>query len=72
MSANLEMFEGSYVTEEMRMFRKSFRQFIQKECTPNRAKWKAQGMVDRDLVFYAPRFRLNTAAAAVTLPTIKS
>jgi acyl-CoA dehydrogenase len=49
MSANLEMFEGSYVTEEMRMFRKSFRQFIQKECTPNRAKWKAQGMVDRDL-----------------------
>jgi acyl-CoA dehydrogenase len=46
---NFEILEGNYVTDEMRMFRKSFRQFIAKECTPHRERWKQQGMVDREL-----------------------
>lgn len=27
---NLDIFDGNYITEEMRMFRKSFRQFVEK------------------------------------------
>ncbi len=32
---NPEIFDGNYITEEMRMFRKSFRQFVEKECVPH-------------------------------------
>lgn len=46
---NEDIFGGSYLTEEMKMFRKSLRQFIEKECIPNRKKWQEQGMVDREL-----------------------
>lgn len=48
-----EIFGGSYMTDEMRMFRRSFRQFVQKECVPHREKWKKQGMVDRELWYKA-------------------
>lgn len=46
---NEEIFGGSYISDEMRMFRDSLRQFIQKECVPHRERWQQQGMVDRDL-----------------------
>lgn len=44
-----EKFDGNYVTDEMRLFRRSFRQFIDKECLPHRERWKQQKCVDRDL-----------------------
>lgn len=50
---NEELFGGSYITEEMRMFRGAFRQFVQKECEPHRERWKQQGMVDRELWYKA-------------------
>lgn len=43
------VFDGDYMTEEVRMFRDSFRKFIDKECVPHRERWKKQGMVDRNL-----------------------
>jgi len=50
---NLEIFDGNYITEEMRMFRKLFRQFVEKECVPHRERWKKEGMVDRELWYKA-------------------
>lgn len=47
--ANTNALDGNYMTDEMRMFRASFRKFVEKECIPHRERWKKQGMVDRDL-----------------------
>jgi acyl-CoA dehydrogenase len=36
-------------TEEHHAFRKSFRQFAEREIVPNQQKWREQGQVDRDI-----------------------
>jgi acyl-CoA dehydrogenase len=36
-------------TEEHNAFRKSFRQFAEREIVPNQQKWREQGQVDRDI-----------------------
>jgi acyl-CoA dehydrogenase len=36
-------------SEEHDAFRKSFRQFVEREITPNQARWREQGQVDRDV-----------------------
>ena len=46
---NEKLFGGSYLTDEMRMYRESLRQFLRKECVPHLARWNDQGMVDRDI-----------------------
>jgi len=35
-------------TEEHDAFRKAFRQFVEREITPNQQRWRDQGQVDRD------------------------
>ena len=36
-------------TEEHTAFRKAFRQFVEREITPNQQKWRDQGQVDREV-----------------------
>ena len=36
-------------TEEHHAFRKSFRQFAEREIVPNQQKWREQGQVDREI-----------------------
>lgn len=50
---NEQIFDGSYMTDEMRMFRNSLRQFLQKEALPHRERWIKQKMVDRDFWYKA-------------------
>ncbi len=46
---NAALAQGSYVTDELRMFRDTARRFMDTEVAPNVAKWDEQGHVDRDL-----------------------
>jgi acyl-CoA dehydrogenase len=46
---NAALAQGSYVTDELRMFQETARRFMQTEVGPNVARWDEQGCVDRDL-----------------------
>ncbi|HVT34920.1 MAG TPA: acyl-CoA dehydrogenase family protein [Nevskiaceae bacterium] len=46
---NALLAQGSYVTDELRMFQETARKFMQAEVAPNVLKWDEQGCVDRDL-----------------------
>jgi acyl-CoA dehydrogenase len=44
---NTALAQGSYVTDELRMFQETARRFMQTEVAPNVARWDEQGHVDR-------------------------
>ena len=46
---NTALAQGSYVTDELRMFQETARRFMQTEVGPNVARWDEQGCVDREL-----------------------
>ena len=46
---NAALASGSYVTDELRMFRDTARRFMDAEVKPNVERWDAQHQVDRDL-----------------------
>ncbi len=46
---NAALAQGSYVTDELRMFQETARRFMQAEVAPHVARWDEQGCVDRDL-----------------------
>ncbi|HEY1076843.1 MAG TPA: acyl-CoA dehydrogenase family protein, partial [Fontimonas sp.] len=46
---NAALAQGSYVTDELRMFQETARRFMQTEVGPNVARWDEQGCVDREL-----------------------
>jgi acyl-CoA dehydrogenase len=46
---NAALAQGSYVTDELRMFRDTARKFMDAEVKPNVERWDSQGHVDRDL-----------------------
>ncbi len=46
---NAALAQGSYVTDELRMFQETARRFMETEVGPNVARWDEQGCVDRDL-----------------------
>src|SRR4029078_4130117 len=41
--------ERSLFSEEHESFRKAFRRFGEREITPNQARWREQGQVDREV-----------------------
>jgi acyl-CoA dehydrogenase len=46
---NAALAQGSYGSDELRMFQQTARRFMDTEVAPNVAKWDEQGHVDRDL-----------------------
>ena len=46
---NTALAQGSYVTDELRMFQETARRFMQAEVAPHVLRWDEQGHVDRDL-----------------------
>jgi acyl-CoA dehydrogenase len=46
---NALLAQGSYVTDELRMFQETARRFMQTEVGPHVARWDEQGCVDREL-----------------------
>jgi acyl-CoA dehydrogenase len=46
---NTALAQGSYVTDELRMFQETARRFMQTEVGPHVARWDEQGCVDREL-----------------------
>ncbi|HEY0974841.1 MAG TPA: acyl-CoA dehydrogenase family protein, partial [Solimonas sp.] len=46
---NTALAQGSYVTDELRMFQETARRFMQAEVAPHVLRWDEQGCVDRDL-----------------------
>ena len=46
---NAALAEGSYVTDELKMFHDTARRFMQAEVAPNVVRWDEQGHVDREL-----------------------
>ncbi|MCA9612767.1 MAG: acyl-CoA dehydrogenase family protein, partial [Myxococcales bacterium] len=40
--------ERTIFGEEHEIFRKAFRQFVQKEVAPNQERWREEGCVDRE------------------------
>jgi alkylation response protein AidB-like acyl-CoA dehydrogenase len=41
--------QREHYTDEHEMFREAYRTFIEREMVPNREKWEAEGIVERDL-----------------------
>ena len=41
--------ERTVFDDEHNMFREAFRTFVEREMVPNREKWEAAGIVDREL-----------------------
>jgi len=41
-----DAYESSWVTDETRIFRRSVRQFVEKELAPHRERWEEQGRAD--------------------------
>ncbi len=46
---NTALAQGSYVTDELRMFQETARRFMQTEVAPHVTRWDEQGCVDREL-----------------------
>jgi acyl-CoA dehydrogenase len=61
MTANA--YESPWVTDETRIFRKSVRQFVEKELAPHRERWEEQGRAD-------PEAWTKAGAIGLLLPAI--
>ncbi len=46
---NTALAQGSYVTDELRMFQETAKRFMQTEVAPHVTRWDEQGCVDREL-----------------------
>lgn len=44
----LDAYESAWMTDETRIFRRSVRQFVQRDLTPHLARWEEQGRADLD------------------------